>query len=265
MPDLILMLKKRWKLVAVITVAALAVAAITLLMVPKTYLSTTTALPANSLTTDKASVFNTSIHELYSSLGSPDDLDRFLGTGRLDTVYIAVARQHNLQQHYGVAPNDHAQYNAALKLKKKTRIERTEYGELQVRVWDADRNMAAALANSIMQQLQLLHQHLQSESNTRVLQKLQETHAHLKEEDTLSAVPAAVRQSQAAEYQRLIAQYNLMVSTNPPALLVVEKARPALTPDKPYVWPTLLLTFFTALLFSFLAALFLESRQHQNV
>lgn len=247
-----------------VTIAALAVAAITLQLVPKTYLSTTTALPANSLATDKASVFNSSIQELYSSLGSPDELDRFLGTAKLDTVYIAVAKQHHLQQHYSIAQNDHAPYNAALKLKKQTKIERTEYGELQVRVWDVDRNMAAALANSIMQQLQQLHQQLQSNSNALVLQKLKETYAVLKAADTVSAapMPAAVQQTQAAEYERLIAQYNLMVNTNPPVLLVVERARPALTADKPYLWPTLLLTLFAALLFSLLAALFLESSKH---
>ena len=213
-------------------------------------------------------MFNNSIQELYSSLGTPGELDRFLGTARLDTLYIAVAQQHNLAKHYSIAQDDHAPFNAALKLKKESRIDRTEYGELQVQVWDVDRQLAAALANSLLQQLQQLHQQLQSERNRLVLQKLQEAYAGLTAAARLveaASLPAAARESQAAEYEKLIAQYSLMVRTNPPALLVVEEARPALTHDKPYVWPTLLLTFFAALLFSFLAVLVVESRSSKNV
>lgn len=263
MPDLISIIQKRWKLIAAITLAALLVATVALLLVPKKYLSTTTALPANSLATDKGLVFNSSIQELYSSLGTPDELDRFLGTAKLDTIYIAVAQAHNLQNHYPVAQNDHALFNAARKLKKETRIERTEYGELQINVWDKDRNMAAQLANSIMEKLQLLHQQLQSRSNALVLQKLQEAYANLNSLDSTGIKNTAIPlQQQAAEYSKLIAQYTLMVNTNPPALLVVEAARPALTHDKPYLLPTLLLTFFAAFVFALLLAAFMEGRKN---
>jgi hypothetical protein len=239
-----------------------------LLLLPKQYLSTTTALPANSLATDKSSVFSNGIQELYSSLGSPDELDRFLGTARLDTVYIAVAKAHHLAQHYNVNADDHASYNAALHLKKNTHIERTEYGELQLKVWDEDRDKAAALANALMQEIQLLHQQLQSQSNALVLQKLKEAQAGLKQIKNDSLQRVGVQYTSAAQQQQienLVAQYSLMVQTNPPALLVVERARPALTPDKPYVWPTLLLTLFAALVFGFLIALLLEKRTAPNV
>lgn len=250
---------------ALLTIAAVLVALVVLLLLPKKYLSTATALPANSLSSDKASVFNTGIQELYSSLGSPGELDRFIGTGRLDTVYIAVVKEQNLQQHYGVKQNDHALYNAAVQLKKNTRIDRTEYGELQVNVWDEDKDKAAALANGIMQQLQQIHQQLQSQSNRRVLQQLKETFTGLKGDSSTMVMNSPVDGEQRAQYEKLVAQYSLMVQTNPPALLVVEAARPGIRTDKPYVWPTLLLTFFAALLFSFLMALLIEKGTAKNV
>ena len=74
-----------------------------------------------------------------------------------------------------------------------------------------------------------------------------------------------VNNEQRTQYEKLVAQYSLMVQTNPPALLVVEAARPGIKPDKPDVWPALVLTFFAALLFSFLMALFLEMRTVKNV
>jgi len=269
MPDIILIFRRWGKRMAAITLAALTVAAITLLVLPKRYGSVATALPANSLATDKASVFNTSIQELYSSLGTADELDRFLGTAKLDTLYIALARDYNLHQHYKIKQNDHALYNAARKLKKESSIERSEYGELRVEVWDVDRNMAAQLANALMEKLQLLHQQLQSRSNALVLQKLQQAYMQLKGTDTAgvsnAALSTSIRQQQLAQYENLIAQYTLMVHTAPPALLIVESARPALTAGKPYVWPTLLLTLFVAFFFSFLLAVYLDSRRPQNV
>jgi len=263
MPDLILIFQKWWKRFLAVIFTAVLLAALVLFLLPKKYLSTATALPASSLATDKGAVFGNGLQELYSSLGTPDELDRFLGTAQLDTIYIAVARAHQLPQHYQVKQNDHALYNAALKLKKETRIERTEFGELQIKVWDVDRDIAAQLANDLIQQLQLLHQQLQSSSNNLVLQKLKAAYNNLQATDSLPTRNVAMGQ-QAAEYEKLIAQYTLMVNTNPPALLVVESARPGLTPDKPYVWPTLLLTFFTAMLFSILMALLLENRATRN-
>ena len=269
MPDLFYIISKWWKRMLALTAAALLVAAIALMLVPKQYLSTTTALPANSLATDKSSIFSNGIQELYSSLGSAGELDRFLGTAQLDTAYIAVANAHQLSQHYKVNQDAHAGYNAARQLKKNTRIERTEYGELQLKVWDEDRDKGAALANALMQEIQLLHQQLQSQSNALILQKLKEAQARLQpttEKDSLLRVNMQYKSAaQEAQLENLVAQYSLMVHTNPPALLIVEKARPALTHDKPYMWPTLLLTFFAALLFSFLMALLVEKRTAPNV
>src|SRR5918993_233200 len=118
MPDLFLIVSRWWKQMLAITVAALVVAIIVLMLLPKQYLSTTTALPANSLATDKSSIFSNGLQELYSSLGSPGELDRFLGTARLDTIYIAVAKAHHLARHYQVNADDHAHYNVARQLKK---------------------------------------------------------------------------------------------------------------------------------------------------
>jgi uncharacterized protein involved in exopolysaccharide biosynthesis len=264
MPDISLILQKRWKEMTALTIAAMVVALVVLLLLPKQYLSTATALPANSVGADKGSVFSSSIQQLYSSLGSPGELDRFIGTGRLDTIYIAVAGALNLQQHYGIKQNDHALYSAAEKLKKNTRIDRTEFGELQVQVWDKDKHKAATLANRIMQQLQQLHQRLQNQSNQRVLQQLIQTYAWWNT-DTSRVVRSGIDAELRAQNEKLVAQYRMMVEANPRALLVVESARPAIRPDKPYMRSTLLLTFFAALLFSFLVALLLEKGSAKNV
>src|SRR5919107_240666 len=102
MPDFIAIMEKWWKPVAAITLTATLLAALVVFILPKEYLSVATALPANSVTTDKGHIFNEGIQELYSSLGTPDELDRFVGTAQLDTIYLAAAAAHGLPQHYGV-------------------------------------------------------------------------------------------------------------------------------------------------------------------
>ena len=66
---------------------------------------------------------------------------------------------------------------------------------------------------------------------------------------------------QLVQYEKLINQYELALNTQMPVLLVVEKARPAIWPDKPKMIQTVLLAFFAGLVFSILLAMFLESRK----
>jgi hypothetical protein len=279
MPDLLLVFAKKWKFIAGFTLLAAMVALIAAILSPKEYLSVATALPANSVVADKARLFNSNIQELYSDFGSPDELDRIEGTAMLDTIFIAAANELNLPGHYLIDPAGEGFYKSAMKLKKNTRINRSSYGELKVHVWDRDRDMASELANFLLQKLQQLHQHLQNESNAMVLVKLQEDHEKKQKQykqlsDSLSALTGAeaeMAQSQKAALldqlqldQKLMDQYRLAISTNPQVLLTVENARPSLWPDRPRIVPTVLFSFFGALVFAFLISLFVESRKYRS-
>lgn len=284
MPDLLLTVEKRWKTILAITCLATIIALIFVLLSPKKYLSVATALPVNSLTADKARVFNSSIEALYSDFGSPDELDKIEGTATLDTIFIAASKELRLPEHYSINSGEEGIYKAAIKLKKNTRITRSSYGELKVKVWDNYKIEAAHLANFLMKQLQELHQHLQNQNNVLLLQKLQEEYAlkqneYLQLSDSLgngasassanfmSGKKGIIRTKMAAlaeqlqQYEKTIGEYQLAVRSNSPVLLIVENARPPLWPDKPKVLQTLLFTFFGAFLFSYLLALLVEGRK----
>lgn len=281
MPDLLLVFAKRWKLILLITFLATVIAVIFALLSPKKYLSVATALPANSVTADKARMFNENIEALYSDFGSPDELDRLEGTAVLDTIFIAASKELNLPAHYSIEVSVEGLYKAAVQLKKNTKINRSGYGELKVKVWDKDRNMAATIANFLIQKLQAIHQHLQNQSNVAALEKLKEEYAQTQKEYLQLADSLSQEKSQSSfasrkelvktklmalteqlqQYQKMIGQYQLAVSTNAPVLLIVENARPPLWPDKPKVLSTTLFTLFGALLFSFLMTLFIEGRK----
>lgn len=274
MPDLLIILSRWWKFILGLTAGAVILAFIITLLLPKQYLSTATALPANSLVADKARILNANIEALYPEIGLPDELDKLEGTAALDTLFIAVANEFKLDEHYHIHASDESIDKAVLKLRKNSNISRTGYGELRVKVWDVDRNIAAAMANSFMSKLQALHQHLQNENNLVVLQRLKEAYASKEKlfnnysdsvvktgaAQELMAAQKATILEQLKQYQLAMDQYELAIKTNPSVLLSVEKARPAVWSDRPKIFQILVLTAIAAFLFSFLLAVSFESR-----
>jgi hypothetical protein len=275
MPDLFEVIVKRWKLIAGLTLSATILAWIISLFMPKEYVSVATALPANSLTADKARLFNNNIEALYSEIGLPDELDRMEGTALLDTIFIAAADRFDLPAHYHIKQNGDAFYKAVIKLKKNSNIHKSGYGELKVKVWDENPETASGLANALLQGIQQIHQHLQNERNMMVWQKVCTEYEQKKKQyaslsdsaRSLSGAQAEMAMvnktallEQIKEYQNMIGQYQLAIKTNPPVLLTVEPARPSIWPDKPRILQTILITFFAALIFSYVLAMFLETR-----
>ena len=276
MPDLLIVFSKNLKFIFGFTVVATIIALVASLLSPKKYLSTATALPANSVIADKARIFNTNIEGLYSEFGSPDELDRLEGTAMLDTIYIAAAKDLNLATYYLISRPSNSLHKAAMKLKDNSKISRSSYGELKIKVWDRDRNMAATLANILLQKIRELHQHLQSETNAFILQKLEEEYRKKQQQfreiaDSVTRVSGADTEilqvkknamlEQIQQYEKMIDQFQLALTTNPQVLLTVEHARPSFKPDKPKLLQTVIFIFFGAFLFSFLISLFIESRK----
>lgn len=274
MPDLIGVIIRRWKLIVGLTLLAAALAALITAFRTKEYLSTTTALPANSVTADKARLFNQNIEVLYSDFGTPDELDRLEGTAALDTIYLATVKKLQLAEHYEYGGGEEGLYKAVLRLRKNSRINRSAYGELKVKVWDKTPAVAAAIANNLMSELQSLHRHLQNEINRVALEQVREIYRNAlaaKPEassliDTLSApnpgaLGSAPEWQELQRYRQMIREYELALQVNPPVLLIVEHARASLWPDKPDWLLTIGLSFFAGLLLSFLLALLLETRK----
>lgn len=265
MPDLVKLLSNWKKEIAFLVILSTLTVGVVVFLLPAKYLATSTALAANPAVTDKATVFNNSLQELYSALGTPDDVDKMVGTAQLDTVYLATARKFDLATHYQVKEKGEAAVDkAALLLKKESRVTKTEYGELQVRVWDKDKKIVADLANNIMQEIATIHQNLQSENNKAVIQSLTQSQQRIRISLDSNGVASPSTQQrvilveQLTDYEKLKAQYQLMVDANPAALVMVEKARPANWPDKPKRIPILIAGFVLSVIFSILLALLME-------
>jgi len=173
MPDMFDLFNHWWKQMLAVIIASLLIVGTVTYLKPKKYLSVATAVPASSFASDKSKIFNENIQALYSALGTPDDLDMIVGTARLDTVYLAVTDQFNLYDHFKMQEKgEAARSKAASLLKKNTKVMKSEYGELKVKAWDTDKNLAPQLANAIMEKLKAIHQDLQNAGNLATLQGL---------------------------------------------------------------------------------------------
>ena len=275
MPDLFNVLARRWKLILSLTLIAALLALGTSFLSPEKYLSTATALPVNVMVNERSRIFNPNIQVLYSDFGTPDELDKLEGTALLDTIFLAVAKDLSLDQHYDINAGNESLYGAAFKLKKNSKINRSAYGELKIKAWDKDNQMAAKMANSLLQKIQQLHQRLQNENSILILQRLKEDYAakqqlYKKLSDSSTRFDGADAElwnakktamlQQVQEYEKLIDQYHITINTNPQVLLTVETAKASLWPDKPKMWPTVLIAAFAAFVIAFIIALFIESR-----
>jgi len=268
MPDLFDLLARWWKrILAVVLLSVLVTGGISFLK-PKKYLSVATALPASTYAFDKAKIFNDNIQELYTALGTPDDLDAVTGIAALDTVYLSVADQFSLWDHYKVNERgDAARSKAAYCLKRNTKVYKSEYGNLRVKTWNTDKNLAASLANAIMDKLQTMYQDAQGEANKAILEGMVSRRNKLQEHidssyESPENTPAYKNRIQ--QYDNLIAEYEIVVNNRPPALIIAEKAKPALWPDKPKTLQVVIATVVLSFLFALLAALYLESRKNKQ-
>jgi LPS O-antigen subunit length determinant protein (WzzB/FepE family) len=260
MPDLIDLIRGWWKQILTVMLLALIAAGVILYLKPPQYLSTSTAVPANPYSADRSRVFNENIQLLYSTLGTTDDLDMIVGTGQLDTVYEAVTDAFNLYDHYKMGEKgDAARAKAVVLLKKYSRVMKTEYGELRVKVWDTDKRLAPQLADAIMNTIQNIHKNLQSAGNESVLNGLVLARKKLLAE--LDTINTPFFQGKLQQYDKLISEYQLMIDSKPPALVVVEKGTSPSWPDRPKKFQVLVLTAILGFVFGLFLALALERRK----
>lgn len=283
MPDLFVLFSKWWKQVIGFTVLSTLGTGVIVFIQPRQYMSESTAIPATSLTSDKARIFSEQIQSLYSDLGTTDDVDRIVGTAELDTVYIYLINKFDLYSHYKLKEDDSARLFLAIKeLKGNAKVFKSDYGELKVRIWDTDKSLAAQLANAMTEKLRTIHQDLQNTNNELILQKTKEAYEVKKADfrivqDSLSkmditkadAILLSARRdallNQVQEYEKLINEYQLICNTRPQVFTVIEKAKPAYKPDRPKRLITVLAAMVTGFLFSFLLALILDRRKAAQV
>jgi len=229
----------------IMTGAVTAVALVVSLLLPNEYLSQASILPANSKMMDKQRLFSDNIQELYSAYGNAEDLDRLYATMRSNEVLNVVADSFQLIQHYQLTNTQNGRIKSYKKFRKNLELEKTEYGEIRIRVWDKDSVLSAQLANAIVARTIEVSDKMFTAFYEQSISRMQ------KEIMVKSGMMASVNDSlQKNELNRELAiirnrmtEYKVAQLNPPPSVFILEKAVPSPIADKPRVLLNVIVSF----------------------
>jgi uncharacterized protein involved in exopolysaccharide biosynthesis len=229
----------------IMTGAVTAVALLVSLLLPNEYLSQASILPANSKMMDKQRLFSENIQELYSAYGNAEDLDRLYATMRSNEVLNVVADSFQLMSHYHLEDVKNGRIKSYKKFRKNLDLEKTEYGEIRIRVWDKDSVLSAQLANAIVARTREVSDKMFTAFYEQSISRMQ------KELLVKSTMMASVNDSlqknelshELAIIRNRMTEYQVTQLNPPPSVFVLEKAEPSPIADKPKVLLNVMVSF----------------------
>lgn len=272
-------LQKRWTLIVFFVVASVAVAALTIYVMPAYYRSTATVVPANPALADKASLFNTNIQDLYSYFGSGDDLDRIYGVADMDTTYQQLVDEFALVNQYRLKGDSFPllRRKAVLRLRKDLDLQKTDKDQLLIGVWTRDRQLSANIVNRMVAIIEATENTVWQNHYRRSMEKLEASISamearYIRLGDSISqANPAgktlftaqqASLLDQLQQYQKARDEFRLAAQISPAVLYVMEKAAPAAKAERPDTTAILLATCLLS--FVFICLLVLVNDRKKN-
>lgn len=270
--EITLLLKSKWRFLLSFTVAASIAAACIVFMVAPQYRSSATLLAGNSMLTDKSSIFNPQIKDLYGSFGNGDDLDRIQAVAEMDTVLLKVIRDQQLVQYYELKnePEPVLEKQALKLLRKELRFTKTPKDQLIISCLSKDSQQAAHIVNAIVQNAEESLQSLTESAYKRVLQQLDTAIANLKVQySVFEQQPAATNEatkrmqetesfsilSQLEQYKRISAEYKIGMHAIPSYIRLLEPGTVSPEPAWPNKPMVVAIAALAGLLFSSLLTL----------
>ncbi len=143
----------KWRKPIIITtiVAAIATAAISWFFMPNYYKSSVNFYPSNPIMTDRQVLYSTTVGEIeIDYFGSAGDVDRVLTLANTSSLIDYIINKYDLMNHYGYdSTKKLARYKTKKKFVKNYKAVETEYGAVEISIWDKDKDLAAEMANHI--------------------------------------------------------------------------------------------------------------------
>ncbi|MBP9547539.1 MAG: hypothetical protein KBE86_00190, partial [Chitinophagales bacterium] len=143
----------KWKRPIIITtiIAALGSAAFSWFFMPNYYKSSVNFYPANPVMTDRQVLYSNSLGEIeIDYFGGSSDVDRILTLANGTPTIDYIINKYHLMEHYGYdSTNTMSRYKTKKKFLKNYKAVETEFGAIEITVWDSDKNLASDMANHI--------------------------------------------------------------------------------------------------------------------
>lgn len=246
----------KWKkpIIIVTVVVALLTCGVTLLM-PNYYKSSVTFYPSNPIMTDRQVLYSQIAGEIeIDYFGSASDIDRILTLANASSLVDYIINNFHLMEHYDIdSTGKYARYNVKKAFLENYSAVETDYGAIEISIWDKDKNLAMEMANHIVATIDQHNKELLLRDKKLVVKTFQQQVA--KKEmavDQLSDSIAILRQSGTSAEKMLIMDERLRnavsdlntnrilleqnqtaVNTDFSTVHITEAAYPALRKDKP--------------------------------
>lgn len=236
--------RKKWSIL-IFTLGASLLALILSLLMPAEYLSGASLLPSNSKLMDKQRLFGNNIQELYSAYGNAEDLDRLFATMHSSAVINEVADSLKLVSHYELDGRKNAKSLAQKKLEKNIKLQRSEYGELRLRVWDKDPATAEMIASALISKTQQVFDEMFRLYYDRSINNLNQE--LIARENLVKLDSSLMMRAENVVIKSKISEYQVTKLNPPAAFFVMEKPAVSTIADRPVIWLNVLATFLISL------------------
>lgn len=273
----------KWKKPILITCLIIAVltAAYSWFFMPDYYKSSVTFYPSNPVMNDRQVLYSTAMGELkIDYFGSSSDVDRILTMAHTSSIEDYIINNFNLIRHYGYdSTRTLARYYTKKKFEKNYRAIETEYGAVEITIWDTDKDLAAKMANHIVETIDNHNKELIYHDKENIIETFNQ---QIDKQNTqiqvlMDSVDKAKRNGVSVEKmnilekdlegvidnknenERILEQYRTSANTNYSTVHITEEAYPALRKDKPHRSLIVLSAFLGSLLFMIILAVLVEN------
>lgn len=254
--ELLRILLKWKKPVIIVTIsAAVLSAAYSWFFMPNYYKSAVTFYPSNPVMNDRQVLYSTSMGELkIDYFGSSSDVDRILTLAHTSDIEDYIINKFHLIEHYGYDSTDvMGRYKTKKRFEKNFKAIETEYSAVEVSVWDQDKELAATIANHIVETIDNRSKELIYNDKKNIIETFEQQIG--RQNENIAKLIAALdsarvrginpvdimildKEMQASvenrnENQKILEQFQTSANTNYSTVHITQPAYPALRKDKP--------------------------------
>lgn len=147
--DLFLFIWKKRKFIALVTFAVAVITTVLTFLMTPLFLSTAIVFPTATSTVSFSEQRNAKASSMdFGEEEQAEQMVQILSSSRIRDILVS---RYDLMKHYGISPTDaNKNYKLGLAYGEHITFTRTKYGSIQIDVLDKDRELAAEIANKIV-------------------------------------------------------------------------------------------------------------------
>lgn len=286
---LIKLMLRWWKQILIVCLIAIASSITISLLLPNYYESMVLFFPSNPALTDRQNLYRTDAgDEPVSFFGKEKDADRLLQIGKSAQLAAYIIYKYDLFKHYDIDSSNskYPQYEVNKEFEDNYQIFRNEYGAIEIHIMDVNKDLAAKMANDIVDKIDEINNLMVVNNKKEVLDifdtKLKEKQEALdqitKELTNIKIESNQSKQNKTVVEERiknleeirsaavkdlnitstLRAQYETAANKTFSSVYILERAYPAEKKVKPIRWLIVVSSFLITLLVSVLTIAIIE-------